>query len=575
MKTAVVCVLWCVVVLVAGAALAGEAPAGGDTGQQVESKITQVTVYGDRALVRRVATLTLRPGEYDFVFKGLPRGLDDDSLRAAGMGTAQARLLGLESKVAYTKETPEERVQKLRDEVQALEDQIQVVTDELAVLAEQQDFITQMKLQAQTVAAQAFQFKDVNVAEWDTIVAHVGEKLNELMKAAREKNIALRELKKDLAIKQGELGRIKGERVIETKDVTVSVEVIGDGTLELALDYAVRGATWQPLYDARADVDKGAVDLTYYGTVSQQTGEDWTDVKLVLSTAQPAVGAQVPELEPWYLGGRAGLGEAEEELDKSRAERGLVFVTEGVIEHAGGDAEAAAAPMEHATAAVVARGTSVVYEIPKVETIPSDGEPHRTTIGIVKLTGAMRYTVVPKLVESAFLQTEVKNTGALHLLGGPVHVFLGPDFIGQAQIKTVVPDETFELSLGADARLKVKREVLKDMTKVSKVRNRASVRNTIKITLENFTGKTASVVVKDQVPVSREADIKVKLIEATDRIAPNEATGELEWKFDLAQGAKRELTFEFEFSYPKEAVPIVVESLAAEGIELPAAAMEF
>ena len=570
MKTAVVCVLWCVVAFAAGAALAGEAPAGGDAGQQVESKITQVTVYGDRALVRRVATLTLRPGEYDFVFKGLPRWLDDDSLRAAGMGTAQARLLGLESKVAYTKETPEERVQKLRDDVQALEDQIQVVTDELAVLAEQQDFITQMKLQAQTVAAQAFQFKEVNTDEWDRIMAHVGETLNGLMKAARDKNIALRELKKDLAIKQGELGRIKGERVIETKDVTVSVEVIGDGTLELALDYAVRGATWQPLYDARADVDKGAVELTYYGSVSQQTGEDGTDVKLVLSTAQPAVGAQVPELEPWYLGGRmmapggGGMG---------WRGRSAEAAPEGVT--TGGPAAEAEAPMEHATAAVVARGTSVVYEIPKVETIPSDGEPHRTTIGIVKLTGAMRYTVVPKLVESAFLQTEVKNTGTLHLLGGPVHVFLGPDFIGRAQIKTVVPDETFELSLGTDARIKVKREVLKDMTKVSKVRNRASVRNTIKITLENFTGKTASVVVKDQVPVSREADIKVKLVEATDRIVPNEATGELEWKFDLAQGAKKELTFEFEFSYPKEAVPIVVESLAAEGIELPSEATEF
>jgi uncharacterized protein (TIGR02231 family) len=217
-------------------------------------------------------------------------------------------------------------------------------------------------------------------------------------------------------------------------------------------------------------------------------------------------------------------------------------------------------------ATVQQRGASVVYEVKKAETIPSDNEPHRTTIGIVKLEGAMRYTVVAKLRETAFMQTEVKNTSTLHLLEGPVHVFLGPDFIGRAHIDAVVPDETFELSLGPDERIKVEREILKDRTKASKIRNRISVRNTIQITLENFTGKAASVVVKDQVPVSRDADITVKLIEATDRMKPNEATGELEWRFELAAVEKKVLTFEFEFSFPKEAIP-QMESLAAESAD--------
>jgi len=553
MRTGVVSFLCCAIVVASGLALAGE-----NAAQEVDSKISQVTVYSDRALVRRVATLTVQPGEYEFVFTALPRWLDDDSLRASGAGTAAARLLGIESKVVYTKETPEERVQALRDEVQALEDKIQVVTDELAVLGEQRDFITQMKLHAQQAAAQQFQFKDVNTDEWRGILEYVGTTLDELMQSAREKNIAMRELKKELEIKQKELGEYKRERVVETKQVTVSVEALGDGTLELALDYVVRGATWRPLYDARADVDAGTVELTYYGTVSQKTGEDWSDVKLVLSTAQPAIGAQVPELSPWYLdSGWRELAEEEEKAGRrDRGGPGRTYAKEAGGEMPGGYADTAAepaAPMEAALATVAERGTSAVFEVKKAETIPSDNEPHRTTIGIIKLDGEMRYTIVPKVRPTAFLETKVTNTSELHLLTGPVHVFLGPDFIGRARLDGVAPTEEFDLSLGPDERIKVEREILKDRTKVSDVRKRVSVRNTVKITVENYTGKTATFVVEDQVPVSQDADVKVKLLEATDKIEPDEGTGELKWEFDLDTGATKELTFEFDFSFPKEA----------------------
>ncbi len=545
MKTAMVCVMCCVAVL---------ASAAENAAPEVDSTITSVTVYSDRALVTRTATLTVKPGEYDFVFAGLPRWLDDDSLRASGAGTASARLLGIESKVAYTKETPEERVQTLRDEIQALEDRIQVVNDEVAVLGEQKEFITEMRLVAQQAAAQQFQFKEVKTEEWSTVVTFVGTSLAELMQTGREKQVALRELNKELQIKQAELGRIGRERVIETKQVTVSVEALGEGTLELALDYVVGGASWGPLYDARADVEKGTVELTYYGTVAQKTGEDWTDATLLLSTARPAVGAQVPELEPWYLdSGWRRMVESTGGGRRMTRAKGLARPEAMAEDKMAEEDEPAEAPMAVALATVEERGTSAVFEVKKAETVPSDGQPHRTTIGIVKLDGTMRYTIVPKVKTTAFVETEVTNTSELRLLSGPVHVFLGPDFIGRARLEGVSPGEEFELSLGPDDRIKVERETLRDRTKVSKTRNKVAVRNTIEVTVENYTGKTASVVVQEQVPVSQDADVKVKLIEATDRIEADEATGELEWTFELGAGEKKELTFEFEFSFPKEA----------------------
>ncbi len=106
----------------------------------------------------------------------------------------------------------------------------------------------------------------------------------------------------------------------------------------------------------------GAIELAYYGNVRQQTGENWDNVKLSLSTARPSVGARMPELEPWWLNfiqpiaaaAPRTLGYARNEVAKNK------FV-------AGADAdiatEPAPAPLEYEQAQIESSGVSVVFEI--------------------------------------------------------------------------------------------------------------------------------------------------------------------------------------------------------------------
>lgn len=553
MKAAVVCAMVSMLALVCAAAPAA---------QDVKSTITAVTVYGDRALVRRVATVDVAPGEQAFVFSGLPPILDSNSVRASGGGTASAKLVGLDIKVVPTTQSPEERVQALRDEIKAIEDRIQVVTDELAVLTEQQRFITQMSLSARQTAAQQVQLNEIKTDEWQAVLTFVGTNLGELMQAARGKNATLRGLNAELEIKKADLGRLSTEGVVKTKQVTVSVDVLKAGTLELVLEYVVLGAAWAPMYDARANLETREVELTYSGTIAQRTGEDWINVRLALSTAQPAVGAQVPPLPRWFLdsgwrpretrgfGGEevvteGGFAEVEPDVEfepETTESFRAYYETPSVVEQ-----------LRPELAVIAERGTSAVFEVKKVETVPSDGQPHRTTIGMLTLTGTLHYTIVPKARLTAFVETEVTNTSALRLLSGPVHVFVGPDFIGMGSLRGVAPGESFALSLGPEERIKVERELLADRTAVSHWRDRVAIRNAVRITVKNFTGRSAAIRVKDQVPVSHDADAKVSMLSATGKIKPDEVSGELEWAFDLAPGATKELEFEFEFSFPKDA----------------------
>ncbi|MFU1923083.1 mucoidy inhibitor MuiA family protein, partial [Klebsiella pneumoniae] len=71
--------------------------------------------------------------------------------------------------------------------------------------------------------------------------------------------------------------------------------------VEVKLDYTLRDASWQPTYDARLRDGAKTIELTYQGLVRQSSGEDWTDVDLTLSTARPALGGNVPRLNPWIV----------------------------------------------------------------------------------------------------------------------------------------------------------------------------------------------------------------------------------------------------------------------------------
>src|SRR5207245_8914222 len=43
-------------------------------------------------------------------------------------------------------------------------------------------------------------------------------------------------------------------------------------------------------------------DLSFAGLVSQETGEDWSDARLTLSTAVPATSTQMPKIFSWKIG---------------------------------------------------------------------------------------------------------------------------------------------------------------------------------------------------------------------------------------------------------------------------------
>lgn len=531
--------------------LTSAAVMGSPVAKEVESKISAVTVYSDRALVTRTNCLTLQPGKYELLFKDLPAGILGDSIYATGKGSARAKILGLDIKRTFLEKPREEKIKKLEEEIQGLKDQDKALQDKIEISKTQDEFLKSIKVQMPEDISKKMLIQKPTVSDWRAILKFLNTNLTKNAQERLDAKVQRRKLKVKIVRLEKELRKIRGHRALEEKSVLVTVEVTRMGILDLELSYVILGARWYPLYDARGQVASKEVELTYYGVVSQKTGEDWERVNLTLSTARPVVGARHPEPFPWYLRiyepirRKVRLYEKKEKLVAEE-----IALKEAVDEYAHvikGGAITIAKPM---ISEVEERGISVVFNIKRRESIPSDGTPHKTTIDVKRLSLAeLEYSSIPRLSPYAYLKATVINDADYPLLAGKVNVFSEADYIGTSRIDTIAPQEECELFLGVDEGIKVKRELISKKTKSSGKKKETTY--AYKIEIENYKKEKETITIIDQIPVSQDSRIKVKLLEMSEEPTEEIEQGIIKWRFNLLPKGKKEITFSFSIEYPR------------------------
>jgi len=324
------------------------------------------------------------------------------------------------------------------------------------------------------------------------------------------------------------------------------------GELVVELSYGVTGAGWKPLYDVRlVETDgRAEVELGYLAQVTQGTGEAWEDVALTLSTARPALAGRLPELDPWYIGPLPPppphpiARQAKEAPALMRASRAFeaADLPGAMLEEA---------PAETVTASVDASGAAVTYLVPGQVSVPADGAPHKVTVARFTLSPKLDYLAAPKLVEATYRRARLSNNSPYTLLPGPANLFSGDEFIGTTALELVAPQGEIELYLGVDDRIKVKRELKRREVDKRLIGGKRRIQYGYEIRPENLLPVPAQVTLRDQVPVSRHEDIKVRL-ENSDP-SPKEQTelNGLEWVFTLSPGEKRAVRFDFGVEHPQ------------------------
>ena len=521
----------------------------------LNTAITAVAVYPDRARVVRSGTVTLNPGSHRLEIPELPLQLDPASVRASARGTARALLLGVDVRRDFYVETPAERVRELEGQFEVLEDEMRGLDAQAELLKRERDIVEELAGQTEAYA-RGLAFGKTSAEAQMALLDRLHSRAEGLNTAVLDLAVRRRDLERRLQKMQSELDQLRGAGGRERYTAVVEVEVTQAGELAVELTYLVAGAGWQPLYDMRLLDKEGqpALEVSYLAQVSQRTGEDWRDVALTLSTARPALAGTLPKLDPWYI----GPVYAQERPAIPRMLRMAAPAAPSQVEAAAftGAAPEAGAPAEEVeakvvTATVETEGFAVTYQVPGAIIVPADGAPHKVTVARFELIPELDYVSAPKLVEAAYRRAQTTNDSPYTFLPGPASLFAGDEFIGTTKLELIAPQGEIEFYLGADDRIKVKRELKRREVDKRLLGDRRCLRYGYEITLENLLPTGAKVTLHDQVPVPRHEDIKVKLESAEPKPAEQTELKLLDWELALAAGEKRVVRFDFTVEHPR------------------------
>jgi len=297
------------------------------------------------------------------------------------------------------------------------------------------------------------------------------------------------------------------------------------------------------------------MELAFLGSVWQRTGEDWSDVSLRVSTAQPARGLFVPQLEPRYL------ARAEPPRPMlQRRERGMPMPSAPAMARSAAP-EAEAYQLDEAKVAVeipqatVEEGLlSASFTTPRRETVDGSGQARKVSLARFPLKAEIVRTAAPRVEAAAFLTAKAVNETGFPLLAGTAGVYLGDEFVGRAAIAATPPGGELQLAFGADDRIEIDRKVLERRRESAGIISKDEVyRYRVRIGVKNRYAAPVAVKLLDLVPVSRDEKIEVKVLEGTTAATREdpERPGVKVWELALTPREEKVVELRYEVRYPR------------------------
>ncbi|MEW6732209.1 MAG: mucoidy inhibitor MuiA family protein [Acidobacteriota bacterium] len=524
--------------------------------QTLNAPIYAITVYTDRARVTRRGSVRLSLGEHTVVLTSLPTTIEEDSVRASGQG-ANVKILGVEVTKHFITQAPETNVAELENRLEDYQEQDRSLIDDDAAQATKLEMLSILRQSSGDNFTKALAYGRSSIDNIQTFLQYLTNELAIVQENRRKIAQQRRVLAKEIEALRAQLAQIKNVEVKERRDIHVGLSVTAETELDLEITYLVRGAAWKPLYDIR--LLDSSVSLTYLARISQQSGEDWPAVELLLSTARPAVSATIPELAPWFIDIPRPVTYSEGTLQAMATPQAApAAMARSVATLAGGPPPPPPKPRaEVAQAEIEQSGATVTYRVKRPVAVPSDGSPHKTTVTTLDFDAQLDYITVPKIAEEAYLRAKIRNTSEFTFLPGPANIFHGSDFVGTTKLLMIAPNQEFEVQLGLDNRIKIERKLIERSTSKALLGSTKKIVFSYKITLTNLLTKPAQITIYDQLPVSKHEQIKVRLQDASPKSSEQSGLSIndlsiLKWEMELKPAEKHELTFSFLIEHPRD-----------------------
>ncbi len=524
----------------------------------VKPQTKEVLVYLQNAQINATAEVNLVPGMYNIVLEDLSQYLDENSVQIKG--DADFTILSVVTKKNYLgDEKKDPKLKTLEDSIEVMSGKLNAVKNQIDALNEELVMIVANKsIQGDNVGVSTLELE--KMANFYRVrVLEIRNKLTENEKKQaklREKNTAM----------QNQLIQLKGQQTKVYSEITLAIKCNTTTKSKILLSYMVTNAGWAPFYDIKSESLTEPITILSKANVYQNTGEDWKNVKLSLSTGNPTNNNTKPVLNPYTL-----VLNNPDQLYKKNYSRNMAVPSSNA-----GDVSAAPAMQE-----ISIRGgrsesdenyidgvkvqssrasnytsntenqTNNIFEISIPYNIPSDGKEYVVAIQEYKAPAVYSYNAIPKLDKDAFLLANLVNWDQTGLLPGEANLFNEGTFVGKSYFETRVTNDTIPVSLGREKNIILDRKKVKSFTEKNFTGGTKKTTLEFEIMVRNKKKADVEITIEDQIPLSNTEEVTIELINGSNATYVKE-TGKLKWTIKLKPSESNALKFGYIIKYPKK-----------------------
>ena len=495
-----------------------------------KTEIREVSLYRNGCFVKRRGVLALKKGKQTVTFENLPESLDESTVRMSLSAGANGSNVQTE---LLTPAQKEEALSEVKKKIARLDNSVAIKKSQIDMWNANADFSSKENVSMNDV---------VNYIT--SLPAHLEKLYDEIEELNREK--------KDLEKQMQEIQKLNRCHIVKA-----DVEAREDGNYQVEIRYYDNRRWWNPVYEIYTSEEDNRMKIRLKADIGQSTIENWDQVKLTLYTGNPQISGNIPVLSPQYVNFYA------QRVYKTAARNAVFGAAKAMAMEDGVYAEAdmaEEAPMAYEyeemnevsnpKAQAVQNDTMMEYELQGLWDVSNE---NKASADLQENVVECRYHVVcvPKMDEVGYLAAEVKTADIEEILNTEAVVYHKGTYLGNVYINADMSKDTYDISLGRDESVRLKRTQKKKFTSNVLLKGRKKTDYEYEIKVTSTKNKECRVTVKDQIPVSQDKTIVVEKADISGGKF-DEKTGKIDWEMDLGAGESKTLNLDYSITWPKD-----------------------
>lgn len=507
----------------------------------LKTSLKNVTVFLSGAQIERTGSLSIPDGNSLVVVTGLPADVVPQTIQVSGKGNFS--ILSVSNATNYlVEQTKSKEVVVMEDSLKHLKENVDEKNALVSVYTQEESLILSNK-------SLGGQNTGVSVAALKEASDFFRNRLTDIKNKQLQLNKQIAEIQTKINKINGQLDEKNAKANNPTSEILISVWASQQTSASFDVSYVTNSASWYPLYDLKVKDVNHPIQLIYKANVEQRTNEDWNNIKMTLSTANPFTQGNKPELNPWYLSYYQPYNYQSDDREYSKKSAAPVSKAE-VNEQEISQTEEKPAITSATYTSQETNMSTVEFKIDKPYDIPSGGQGVTVEMTISDMTALYEYYAFPKMNSNAFLLAKVTGWESINMLPGEINLFFENTYVGKSSYNGVVTSDTVDFSLGQDKGISIKREKMKDFSSKKLIGMNQKQSAGFKITVRNNKTIPITLNLYDQLPLSTDKDIEIERTELSNAQV-DEISGAVYWKMQLKPGESKEVKFVYSVKYPK------------------------